>query len=448
MVDLERRLREYGAELIANERPVEKTEVQRIARAEIDSGPVTTLDVFDPSDADRRRPVPWKVALVAAAAALTLFIPFLFDTSSDDPAVVTDPRREVPTTLEMPEEMKSEQFVRRSVYGVGDVYWYETPTWVPSSSIAYTDGVYQARRMNGEWFMSSDGYQWNPSDSTLGLSSDSVPSEASYSVFAVSKATWLALVDRSDDSRTLSRWVGGRWVERPFTEPTVPYGITFGAPTTLSASSLSYVDRYLGTSAVLSDRHWITVPHPSWGNAQMVVSGDYVYAFSLDETQTTDGLRLWRTEYDGQQWHNLTKPDLAPGGMQWVALTAGHDRVMLTVGEGSEDEATQVVWTTTDGEHWEQVDVGVAFDTPAPPQPTEFGWMMTTIGDARYGSWEMAQFRLLLSADGFEWENAMVPGKPPGLVGGPPLPVTYQAGLFFRDLSYIRDYSLVGRLID
>jgi hypothetical protein len=443
MVDLERQLREYGAELIESERPVEKAEVRRIARAEAVKGPVTSLDVFDRPETRTKRRAPWKVAVAAAAVALLLFAPFVL--SPEEPEVADDTTPPAPTTVPSSLVPRDEQYRSTSHYDIGDVSWYEAPAWLPWVSIARIDGRYQARDQQGLWQSSDNGFAWAPSPSNAPLTSEIIGEGDGYAVFDSNDSTWLMVREAGGgDDGTMFRRVGDRWVEEPWTPIAPPSGVSLAAADQVGLYTPSPVNRFLNTTVAQLDGTMTTVPYR--GTAQMVAMGGFAYAISLDGP-STDGVEIWRSS-GGGDWETIAKPDLPMGEVLWTALTAGHDRLMLTVATILEGATSQAVWTTSDGEQWEALDVAAGVDAPAVPQPTEFGWLLTTPGSNDSGLWEWGRFRAWLSSDGLTWENVTVPGRNGG-GGGPAYPLTYQAGLFLRHIGLFEiSHAVIGRLDD
>ncbi len=163
MVDLERRLRDYGTDLDSALDPVTANEIYR--RAEW-----LDVAVLTPS---RRRWTPLRVALAAAAVALLLFVPILLLRDSTEPPVVDDP---VTTTVAVT-STSVPATTTPSVTGAEDVFLSETSlgtiewTRVESDSRIHpsgiVDGLIQAVQYDSEfnvvgYLQSSDGITWEP----------------------------------------------------------------------------------------------------------------------------------------------------------------------------------------------------------------------------------------------------------------------------------------------
>ena len=188
----------------------------------------------------------------------------------------------------------------------------------------------------------------------------------------------------------------------------------------------------------------MTVPEPNGTSSGMVALDDSVFGVSLElEGTSPSGFTLWRSDDSGAKWEPVKLPDITPDSLSSAYLTSGHGRLMLSVG------APQQLWTLSDGVQWERVEVPEDFSFPAPPEPTDFGWMIATLGEPYDdGLYDPHTFRLLVSSDGLNWETMTAPGPTGGLVAGPPSPLDYQGGLFVRQWAFNGPTVWVGRFAE
>jgi hypothetical protein len=129
-------------------------------------------------------------------------------------------------------------------------------------------------------------------------------------------------------------------------------------------------------------------------------------------------------------------PDPARGELDWAYLTAGHDRLMLTIGVPDGVTTNQLILTSTDGENWDEVELP-AFNVPAVPEATDFGWMIQSLTGP--GGWfSFSEINLYVSPNGIDWEEEG--GRWGAGVGTKIMPVrfpvAYEAGLFARQSSF------------
>jgi hypothetical protein len=189
---------------------------------------------------------------------------------------------------------------------------------------------------------------------------------------------------------------------------------------------------------VLRDGVPMTVGETSSDGLGMVTAGGVIYGISRNDPKGLIGdgepteFMLWRSE-EGAEWSTVDLPAPARGELGWAYLTAGHDRLMLTVGVPEESGFIQVVLTSTDGETWEEVELPMPFTEPAVPQATDFGWMIQNLGGPEPGAFQTDRVTLLLSSNGTDWVTESSWGGRGNVVAFAPSPVVYEAGLFARN---------------
>lgn len=310
--------------------------------------------------------------------------------------------------------------------------------------------------------MSVNGHAWSPTSNPLGGGfPDRLTSEGmNQAVFEVNGETWAMVSEDGEAPGWLLHRQGYEWAEAEFTALEAPDGLGFVGGIRGVSLLNPHADDALNTTVVIHDDAMMTVSVPDSNATEMVMMGSVIYALSVHSVVgISHELQLWRSS-DGVEWSRVAGPRLQDEKWTSVHLTSGHGRLMLSLGS-NRDPRSQTIWTTDDGEVWDQLDVFLGAEPgadvgrgggidPAPAQSTEFGWMVTSLGERwSSGLYDPDNFRLLISADGLEWEKVSVPGKPGGLVAGPPLPLAYMAGLFVRDVTQLsRDYTLVGSFLD
>jgi hypothetical protein len=303
------------------------------------------------------------------------------------------------------------------------------------------DGVYYGRTQGRPWMTSADGLNWTPisADSNAAPPASTSDRVAFHQLGTQSFAT---VMDADGGNLRVLEWAGGKWVEVPVTIPTPPEGVRFN-PDTAAARSVPYAATYISrpTMVVLRDGYPVTVGRVGGDGAQtgMVAAGGIIYgiAESDPERRSAHGepteCMLWRSD-DGVEWSTVDLPGPASGDLGWAYVTAGHDRLMLTVGVPDESGFTQLILTSTDGETWEEVELPMEFSEPALPQATDFGWMIQHLGGPETGWYQYDDVTILISPNGLDWESdggweATTGGV---LVVPSASPVVYEAGLFAR----------------
>jgi len=332
---------------------------------------------------------------------------------------------------------------------LGTIEWFNAAGYPGSTATLFRlDDRYYAESQH-RWWTSSGGLAW----SELASAPDLVPPEFSsegstFEVFEDNGETWATLAPTIGAVRLLQR-EDGDWVEVPVTVPQPPPGIEFvradrGA-IRVPGGEVFRLNGVPASTVVVRDARFMTVPDPNGNGSGMVALDDVVYGVSVDKQgAAASGFTVWRSE-DGTHWAPVDLPDMSPSMLSWAYLTAGHGRLMLSVG------APQEIWTSSDGVEWQRVEGVGDISFPAPPQPTDFGWMITTLGAPWEGSglYNPKLFRLLVSPDGLTWKNVnRVPGPPGGYIAGPPSPLTYKAGLFIRHWDFNGLTIWVGRFVE
>ena len=339
------------------------------------------------------------------------------------------------------------QSVKRSSTSLGRIQWTEVTGVYPTATRFRLDGRYYAESEQG-WWSSTDGVAW----SELARAPESVPAEFSapgsnFEVFEDDGETWATLASTFGPLRLFFHRQGGQWVEAPVRVPHPPSGalVKSGLGTITVPGGGGFRRAALNDSTVVMIHfRLMTVPEPNGAGSGMVALYDSVYGVSLEpEVTSPSGFTLWRSDDGGGSWEPVELPDITPDVLSWAYLTSGHGRLMLSVG------APQQLWTSSDGVEWERVEMPEDFSFPAPPQPTDFGWMITTLGEPYDdGLYDPDKFRLLVSSDGLDWEQRNAPGPPSGFVAGPPTPLDYQGDLFVRRWNFTVPTIWTGRFAE
>jgi hypothetical protein len=242
--------------------------------------------------------------------------------------------------------------------------------------------------------------------------------------------TYATTLDNEGGILRVLKWVDGEWVEMPVTYPTPPEDVTF--------IPAMYIGR--PTMAVLQDGLPVTVGRPL-GSGGTVTAGGVIFGIALKDPERVrepgedPEYVLWRSD-DGVEWSTVDMPDPARGELDWAYLTAGHDRLMLTIGVPDGVTTNQLILTSTDGENWDEVELP-AFNVPAVPEATDFGWMIQSLTGP--GGWfSFSEINLYVSPNGIDWEEEG--GRWGAGVGTKIMPVrfpvAYEAGLFARQSSF------------
>ncbi len=176
----------------------------------------------------------------------------------------------------------------------------------------------------------------------------------------------------------------------------------------------------------------ITTEAPPWPRGQqaseMPVTAfkDSYFATSFtiaDEGYVASALHLWQSD-DGHAWRDIEGPALPEATFDYAEVTSGPEELLLRV-NGS---TTQTVWASADGIEWTR-----AMDDPdliAPPEPTEFGWLMPGYRTAA------------VSGAGLSWERLDLPP----LTGEPSLTSANGLLMFGPDQEGDRYVTWVGTL--
>ncbi len=308
-----------------------------------------------------------------------------------------------------------------SMTDLGTIEWHNAPEYpYPTGPPFRLDGRYYAESEHG-WWSSLDGLAW----SELAKAPESVPAEFSeagfnFEVFEDDGETWATLAPTIGAIRLFHRQ-GEDWVEVPVTTPQPPTGIEF---------------RHFGVPAytvVMKGDQLMTVPHPNEIGSGIVALGDALYGAEVGfEGAATSGFTVWRSE-DGAEWAPIELPEFSPKGLSWAYLTAGHGRLMLSVG------APQEIWTSSDGVEWQTIESGLGGTSiPTPPLPTDFGWMAVSHGEP---------LNLLVSPDGLNWKGVTVPPSG-GWVCCGPNDLSYRDGLFVRHWDFNELEVRVGKFAE
>jgi hypothetical protein len=203
------------------------------------------------------------------------------------------------------------------------------------------------------------------------------------------------------------------------------------------------------STVVIVDGRFLSIPSPNEIDSGIVTHNQFIYGTEVSSQHgSAADFSIWRSG-DGITWEEVDKPEWDGVGLSFAYLTAGHERLMLTLKESA--DAAQEVWTSLDGTDWEKIEQEWDFTTAAPPVSTDFGWMVTTIGPGHgstSGPFHLEEFRLLLSADGLEWESVAAPRPSRNYLDFVPSPVDYAAGLFVRRWDYMGPTTHVGRLVE
>jgi hypothetical protein len=245
--------------------------------------------------------------------------------------------------------------------------------------------------------------------------------------YQVGDGVYLTLLE--DDQLQVMEWADGAWRDVPFAAVASPDGVRFVADTDIlvpGEGGSTYVSR--PSMVVLRDGSPITVGSPDRASSGMVTLGGVIYGLSHE----TAGHVLWRST-DGVAWERADTPISDSDDPLWAYLTAGHGRLMLTIGLEDGDAIVHRLMTSLDGSTWVEVDIPKTYRHPVVPQATDFGWMMTTPGlKDEGGLYGPNKFSVLLSDDGLRWANYS--GTFDNRTGwsADPNPLVYQSGLFVR----------------
>ncbi|HEY7564884.1 MAG TPA: hypothetical protein VIA81_08170 [Acidimicrobiia bacterium] len=446
MDDLNRRLSEHG-NLLLHDDPLtlEQVRMRMAAEDELAVNP---------------RPRPWfgsgrmpplALAVGVGLIVLLLFVPQMLMRSPDDETITEETVPVVSTPTSVANTIETSEFTSTTKTRVGVIGWVDGPVDLRDATLHLVDGVYYANYRNEAWGweQSTDGSEWTPTFSPLGsMSSEYTGAGWGQAVFEIDGETW-ATVSRLEPTpgpiRLLKR-EAGEWVEVRFDHVRPPEGVTFVGETN---RLLPNFPRTEYTSVVVHDGELLMIRKPDSSGDDMVLLGSEIFALSVADEPGGPRVILWRSG-DGLDWHETDLPDIDTNGD--MALGAGGGRLMLTARVPVGTSMGQVVMTSDDGRNWVPAQ-GLPETTFRPifPQPSDFGWVASDAGTpwSSSGLYNPKLFRILISADGVDWEQVRPPGAPGGLIAGALIPVTHEAGLWVRDLrSLDRDYSLVGRVID
>ncbi len=338
---------------------------------------------------------------------------------------------------------------------VGVIEWYNSTGYpYPTATPFRLDGRYYAESENG-WWTSPDGLAW----SEMASAPDVIPAEFSskgsnFETFDVDGETWATLAPSIGAIRLFHRQ-GEHWAEVPVTTPQPPPGIELvkanrgailvnGIPRRIAGETFRGVGAPASTVVMQSDQV-MTVPDPNGNGSGMVALNNTVYGVSVQlKDGHADGFTVWRSE-DGVEWAPVVLPEMSPNRLSWAYLTAGHGRLMLSVG------APQEFWSSPDGVAWQPVEIaGVGgMSGPTPPLPTDFGWMIVNHGETLSdGQFNLKQFRLLVSPDGLKWQSVAVPRLSGAYICCGRNELTYQDDLFVR-YSVVDGFKVrIGKFAD
>jgi hypothetical protein len=294
------------------------------------------------------------------------------------------------------------------------------------------------------WWASRDGITWNTLDAAPPLlPSNYMRAGTDFEIFHTGLSTWAVTGERSEPVHLLEKKGGTTWVEVPIEVVPPPAGVDLAkvvGDQIMNAGSFAPYTGATPRTVVVRDGILMTIPSLNGVDSGLVSLDRHVYAVEVSPVTDLGSrygshhnvrVQLWRSADEGRTWTELGLD--VPGGenLTFGYLTAGHDRLMLTLSRGDEQE----VWTSRDGTAWDLVEQDWDVTAPAPPIPTDFGWIATTVGHgpgAMLGAFEVSKFRLYLSPDGSEWQAVGAPRPSSSVVGFAPMPVDYAAGIFVR----------------
>jgi hypothetical protein len=431
MDDLNRRLSEHG-NLLLHDDPLTLEQVRMWMAGEEELA-------VDP------RPRPWgrfrslAVAVGVGVLVLLLFLPQLLMRAPDE-ATITEESIPVSdsewNTVDTP---------------IGVIEWREGPPELPGAGLHRVDGVYYAQ-YTGEtstWEQSTDGFTWTATSSPLGgLPGEYVGPDSRHAVFDIDGQAWATVgrVEPTSGPMILLKQEGNSWGEAPFESLETPEGVTF-VDLVESTRALQPVPTYF-TTVISHDGRLMMIRKPDSSGHEMVLLGSEAYALSANDAPS-GGFDLWRSS-DGGDWSLVDLPPELNGDFGWAHLSAGHGRLMLAVRHPN-DSAGALLWTTDDGQNWVEAKMpNNKVLGPVLPRPTDNGWAMYNPGEPNSeGGFDQRRSDLLVSADGVEWERVpYIPQPLRNSIGPavPIIPIVYEAGLMVRDLTGLRDHSLVGKV--
>jgi hypothetical protein len=165
-------------------------------------------------------------------------------------------------------------------------------------------------------------------------------------------------------------------------------------------------------------RRWQLIsPSAPWtprSDAHLVVLRDTLFLVGGEPNDTS----IWRTT-DGRTWLQRFAPSMPRGNPQGVLA---HKNALWIIGHGMWDDATNDVWTATDGSSWTRV-------TPSAQWPARTGAGFAVFDDRLWVVAGAGHRDAWSSADGLTWRRT------DGEIPGPPRSAEYSA--VFQDALWV-----------